>query len=192
MCGSAVWSTVVRMLHGSVTTGSVGFPHLASSSHRRPHDCRPDLRGSASRRSLMAAMTREYSADVWASCTPWCALRPTLLRLTSASWFGFRSFRHLPLAAWSIGGNRFAAARRRDLGSDHTNRPFVTLARWSLDWSAWSPPRAHLSRPLLNRTFRDQNRFDEAKRQLNAALYAQPGAMRAAWAHFPRASQPGC
>jgi len=54
-------------------------------------------------------------------------------------------------------------------------------AMWQL-WLRWSGhgapgrrPRAHLSRPLLERTFRDQKRFDEAKRQHYAALYAQPG-----------------
>ena len=48
--------------------------------------------------------------------------------------------------------------------------------------------RIYLDR-FWNELSRDQTRFDEAKRQHYAALYAQPGAMRASFAQFLAFSQ---
>src|SRR5206468_9570647 len=48
--------------------------------------------------------------------------------------------------------------------------------------------RIYLDR-FWNELSRDQKRFDEAKRQHYAALYAQPGAMRAGFAQFLAFSQ---
>jgi pimeloyl-ACP methyl ester carboxylesterase len=61
--------------------------------------------------------------------------------------------------------------------------------RWSGHGAAGRRPRAHLSRPLLERTFPGPEAVDEAKRQHYAALFAQPGAMRAGFAQFLAFSQ---
>jgi hypothetical protein len=75
-----------------------------------------------------------------------------------------------------MGGDRDAAARRRawirSCRSSH-------VAPASVVTKASDAGREHLSRPLLERASRDPTRFDQAKREHYAALYAQPGAMRA-------------
>ena len=84
-----------------------------------------------------------------------------------------------------MGGDRRAAARRRIVGSDQTESGYVAL--W-LRWSGHGAPGRCRERIYLDRFWdelsRDPKRFDEAKRQHYAALYAQPGAMRAGFAQF--------
>src|SRR5258707_9389488 len=89
-----------------------------------------------------------------------------------------------------MGGDRCAAARRRTVGSDQAGSGHVALwLRWSGHGAPGRRPRAHLSRRFWNELSRDPKRFDEAKRQHYAALYAQPGAMRAGFAQFLAFSQ---
>lgn len=67
----------------------------------------------------------------------------------------------------------------------HKIRPCGTSASVARTWSVWSASREriYLDR-FWNELSQDPKRFDEAKRQHYAALYAQPGAMRASFAQF--------
>jgi len=51
-------------------------------------------------------------------------------------------------------------------------------------WSAWSPAASASISTASGTNFPGPERFDEAKRQHYAALYAQPGAMGAGFAQF--------
>ena len=89
-----------------------------------------------------------------------------------------------------MGGDRCAAAWRRTLGSDHPGSGHVALGFGGHDMERLvaGRDRIYLDR-FWNELSRDRKRFDEAKRQHYAALYAQPGAMRAGFAQFRAFSQ---
>src|ERR1700692_3361637 len=72
----------------------------------------------------------------------------------------------------------------------HRIRPCGTLASVVRTWSAWSPAASASISTASGTNFPGtRKRFDEAKRQHYAALYAQPGAMRAGFAQFLAFSQ---
>jgi len=77
-----------------------------------------------------------------------------------------------------MGGDRCAAARASDPGirSQQESGHVALWLRWSGHGSAWVAGRlsASISTASWNELSRDQKRFDEAKRQHYAALYAQP------------------
>jgi len=77
-----------------------------------------------------------------------------------------------------------------DPGSDPAGSGHVaTSASVVTTWTAWSPAASASISTLLERAFPGRERFDEAKRQHYAALYAQPGAMRAGLCQFCRSGR---
>src|SRR3954464_8885291 len=197
MCGSAVVAPQWSCCMASAQQATCGVIWRARSS-KTTRLSRPTCVGWASRRSRMAATTRRTRPRTWGASRP-------------AGW-GVRDalgVRTAELVTHDIGIMvGFAAAatyRERVSRWVAIDAPLPGIGPWDQiiqDPTMWhfgfggqdmerlvaGRERIYLDR-FWNELSRDPKRFDEAKRQHYAALYAQPGAMRAGFAQFLAFSQ---
>src|SRR5216684_5997787 len=141
----------VVMLHGFGTTGDM-WGHLASALIDDHMVIAPDLRGlGLSSKPDGGYDKKNQAADVWGVLDTLGVRTAELVTHDIGIMVGFALAATHPerVSRWVS-----AAARHRTLGSDHTGSGHVALwLRWSGHGAPGRRPRAHLSRPLLERTF---------------------------------------